>query len=121
MLATMSMSPSFSLVSNLRAELLRFAPFAQMEAAQVDRFVEASVQAYYEPGEVVLSPASGAVTRLLFIRRGRVSGRSGLADTGGGFEYEAGDLKVMTAFASLTGPAIAQARASESDSRLAAR
>jgi CBS domain-containing protein len=92
MLGAMSMSPSSSLVTNLRAELTRFAPFAQMEPTHVDRFVEACAQAYYEPGEVVLSPASGAVTRLLFIRRGRVSGRSGLADAGGGFEYEAGDL-----------------------------
>jgi GAF domain-containing protein len=43
------------------------------------------------------------------------------AGTDGPHEYEAGDLKVLTAIASLTGPAIAQARASESDSRLAAR
>ena len=43
------------------------------------------------------------------------------AGTDGPHEYEAGDLKVLTAIASLTGPAIAQARASSSDSRLAAR
>jgi CBS domain-containing protein len=92
MLGAMSLSPSFNLVANLRAELMRFAPFAQMDPAHVDRFVEASVQAYYEPGEVVLSPASGPVTHLLLIRRGSVSGRRGMAEAGGGFEYEAGDL-----------------------------
>jgi CBS domain-containing protein len=92
MLEPMNASPSPNLVANLRAELQRHAPFAQMPAAQVDRFVAASAQAYYEPGEAVLSPASGPVTHLLFVRRGRISGRSGLADTGGGFEYEAGDL-----------------------------
>jgi CBS domain-containing protein len=92
MLGGMSFSPSSNLVANLRAELMRFAPFAQMDPAHVDRFVEASVQAYYEPGEVVLSPASGPVTQLLLIRRGSVSGRRGMAETGGGFEYEAGDL-----------------------------
>jgi putative methionine-R-sulfoxide reductase with GAF domain len=36
-------------------------------------------------------------------------------------EYEAGDLKVLTAIASLTGPAIAQARSAELDPRVAAR
>lgn len=92
MLGRMSMSPSSSLVANLRAELMRFAPFAQMSAPQVDRFVAACSQAYFEPGEVVLSPASGVVGHLLFIRRGSVSGRRGLAETGGGFEYEAGDV-----------------------------
>jgi CBS domain-containing protein len=92
MLAPMNASPSPNLVANLRAELQRHAPFAQMPAAQVDRFVAASSQGYYEPGEVVLSPASGPVTQLLYVRRGRIRGRSGLADTGGGFEYEAGDL-----------------------------
>jgi hypothetical protein len=58
--------------------------------------VAASAQAYYEPGEAVLSPASGPVTHLLFVRAA-VSGRSGLADTGGGFEYEAGDLFPVSA------------------------
>jgi CBS domain-containing protein len=92
MLGRMSMSPSPSLVSNLRVELTRFAPFAQMEPVHVDRFVAGCVQAYYGPGEVVLSPASGVVTQLLFIRRGSVSRRNGMVEEGGGFEFEAGDL-----------------------------
>jgi hypothetical protein len=43
------------------------------------------------------------------------------AATAGPHEYEAGDLKVLTAIASLTGPAIAQARSVELDPRLTAR
>jgi CBS domain-containing protein len=85
-------TPSTSLVANLRDELMRFAPFAQMTAADVERFVAASTQAYFEPGEVMLSPASGPVGHLHFIRRGSVSGRRGLAESSGGFEFEAGDL-----------------------------
>ena len=50
MLAPMNASPSPSLVANLRAELQRHAPFAQMPATQVDRFVATCTQAYYEPG-----------------------------------------------------------------------
>jgi len=88
----MNLTPSQSLTANLRKELTHWPPFAQMAAEHVDRFVQASTQAYYEPGETVLSPAGGAVTHLLLIRRGSVSGRHGLAETGGGFQYEAGDL-----------------------------
>jgi CBS domain-containing protein len=92
MLWCMSLTPSHSLTSNLRSELLQWAPFAQMAPAHVDRFVHAATQAYYEPNEMVLSPASGAVTHLLLIRRGSVVGRQGLADAAAGFQYEAGDL-----------------------------
>jgi CBS domain-containing protein len=86
------MTPSSSLIANLRAELMRFAPFAQMDAAHVDRFIAEGMQCYFEPGEVVLSPSHGAVTQLLFIRRGSVSGRSGAEGDGSAFEVEAGDL-----------------------------
>jgi CBS domain-containing protein len=88
----MNTSPSPSLIANLRAELVRFAPFTQMRAVDVDRFASACTQTYYEPGEVVLDPSHGPVTQLLFIRRGSISGRRGVAETSGGFEYEAGDL-----------------------------
>ena len=88
----MSMSPSPSLLSNLRAELTRFAPFSQMEPVHVDRFIAGCVQAYYGPGEVVLSPARGVVTELLFLRRGSVTRHNGMVEEGGGFEFEAGDL-----------------------------
>ena len=78
-------TPSQSLTRNLRNELVRWPPFAQMAGDQVERFVQASTQAYYEPGETVLSPASGTVSHLLLIRRGRV-------DSSAGFQYEAGEL-----------------------------
>jgi CBS domain-containing protein len=86
-------TPSSSMVANLRAELQRFAPFAQMETAHVDDLVARSSQCYFEPGELVLEPAQGVVTQLLFIRRGSISGRrSGAAEVQPGHEHEAGDL-----------------------------
>ncbi len=92
MLRRMSTTPSPSLVANLRKELLHWPPFAQMAPEHVDRFVADSTQNYYEPNETVLAPASGAVTHLLLIRRGSISGRQGVADAGGGFQYEAGEM-----------------------------
>lgn len=87
------MTPSSSLIANLRTELQRFAPFAQMETAHVDDFIVHSSQTYHEPGEVVLEPAQGVVTQLLFVRRGSISGRRGGAtETQPGHEHEAGDL-----------------------------
>jgi len=71
---------------------MQLAPFAQMLPAHVDRFVAASSQAYFEPGETVLAPAQGVVRELVFIRRGRVDGRHGMVEASGGVEYEAGDL-----------------------------
>jgi len=87
-----SVIPSTSLVANLRSELMRHPPFSQMQPGHVDRFVAASTQAYFEPGEVLLAPSHGAVGHLHYIRRGSVCGRQGLAEAQGGFEYEAGDL-----------------------------
>ncbi len=85
-------SPSASLLANLRAELMRHPPFAQMQNAHVEAFVAAAMQAYFEPGEEMLAPSHGAPRHLFFIRRGRITGRRGLAEASGGFEYEAGDL-----------------------------
>jgi CBS domain-containing protein len=84
--------PSTSLVSNLRTELMRHAPFAQMAPEHVDRFIAESHQCYFAPDERVVDPASGPVEMLYCIRQGSVTGRNGLADTAGDFEYEAGDL-----------------------------
>jgi GAF domain len=61
-------------------------------------------------GALIVAPLRG---------RGVAIGAIGAA-TDGPHEYEAGDLKVLTAIASLTGPAIDQARASEAASRVAA-
>ncbi len=56
------------------------------------RHVAAASQLYFAPGEVVLDPSSGPVQALLYVRRGSLSGRRGVADTTGPIEYVAGDL-----------------------------
>lgn len=84
--------PAATLLQQLAAELRAHAPFSQMAAADVEAFVAASRQAYYSPGETVLQPADGPAPRLLFIRRGAVVGRRGVAEAAGGIHYEAGDL-----------------------------
>ncbi|HJV95117.1 MAG TPA: CBS domain-containing protein, partial [Albitalea sp.] len=76
----------------LRSELVRVAPFAQMDAAHVDRFIANARPARYAAGDTVLSPQLGVVQQLHFIRHGSVSGRRGMAEAAGGFEFEAGDL-----------------------------
>jgi CBS domain-containing protein len=85
-------APSSSLLGNLRTELMRDVPFSEMAPAHVEQFIAAAAQDYFGPGEVVLEPASGPVTALHCIRRGSVTGRSGLAETAGPFEYGAGEL-----------------------------
>jgi CBS domain-containing protein len=84
--------PAPSLVAALRAELMRFPPFQQMATDMVDRFVLAAEQLYYAPGELVLSPDGGAVTHLLLLRRGSVTGRHGAASAAEPFLHEAGDM-----------------------------
>jgi CBS domain-containing protein len=54
-----STTPSPSLLANLRSELTRLAPFAQMSAAHVERCITVATQAYFAPGETVLSPQDG--------------------------------------------------------------
>lgn len=91
-------TPSGSLLANLRQELARYTPFSQMAVADLDFFLSHAEQLYFAPGEVLVEPASGEVTRLFFIRRGAVSGKRGLADlSGGAFQYETGDLFPISA------------------------
>lgn len=85
-------SPSSALLGHLRAELVQHQPFAAMQPAHVDQFLEQASQQYFAPGEVVLDPASGPVQALLCVRRGSISGRRGVADSTGPIEYVAGDL-----------------------------
>ncbi len=85
-------SPSPSLLGHLRAELVQHLPFSAMRPEHVDQFLEAATQRYFAPGERVLDPASGAVSELLCVRRGSISGRRGVADSTGPIEYVAGDL-----------------------------
>jgi CBS domain-containing protein len=80
------------LIAPLQAELVRFAPFSQMEPRWVEAFARAADEASYAAGETVLSPDDGVVRHLYCVRRGAISGRRGLADVQGGIEYEAGAL-----------------------------
>lgn len=91
-------SPSRQLIRHLTDELRRYVPFSQMAREQVEVFARAARESYYAPGEEVLGPDDGVVDRLLFIRRGAVRGRRGIADlTAGGVHYEAGDLFPVSA------------------------
>ena len=89
---TAATTPSASLLANLRSELMAHAPFAQMDPADVDRFLAGAQQVYFAPDETVIAPESGVATHLLCLRQGSVTGRHGLADAAGGFHHERGDL-----------------------------
>jgi CBS domain-containing protein len=92
------LSPSASLLGNLRQELQRHTPFSEMAGEHVDQFILASTQAYFAPGEVLCAPAQGVVSALYLIRQGAVSGQSGMAELSvGGFLYEAGDMFPVSA------------------------
>lgn len=93
-----ALSPSHSLLANLRQELVRSPPFAQMDEAALDFFLVHSEQRYYAPGEVLVAPADGVVQEIYFIRQGAVTGVKGIAElSGGAFQYEAGDLFPVSA------------------------
>lgn len=85
------MTPSPSLIANLRVELMRKPPFARMEEAHVESLLAGASQSYYAPGEVILSPAAGVVDALFCIRSGSVTHRPPDGQ-GGDFQFEAGDL-----------------------------
>ncbi len=86
-------APAATLVAQLRDQLRRHAPFAQMEPAHVERFVAASREAYYAPGEQLIGPDDGPPEALYCVRQGAVVGRRGMAEmAAGGFQYEVGDL-----------------------------
>ncbi len=85
-------TPSASLLGHLRSELSAHAPFAQMQAAHVERFLAAASQAYYGPGELLLAPEQGPVEHLLFVRQGAVTAQRGIAEATGGFHFEPGDF-----------------------------
>jgi CBS domain-containing protein len=92
------LSPSSSLLTNLRQELMRHPPFAQMQAGDVDFFLSHSRENYYAPGETLIEPDSGLVEQLFFIRQGAVIGERGLAElSGGAFHYEPGELFPVSA------------------------
>jgi CBS domain-containing protein len=87
-------SPASALLVSLAAELRRHAPFAGMAQADVEAFVSLASECYYAPGETLLRPAEGPVSRLLYLRRGHVAG--GPADAA--FQLEPGDLFPVAAW-----------------------
>ena len=91
-------TPSVSLLGHLRAELASQLPFSAMKSEHVEQFLAGASQRYFAPGEAVLTPASGPVRELLYVRRGSISGRRGVAETTGPIEYVAGDLFPVGAF-----------------------
>ena len=91
-------TPSGSLLGHLTEELQKHPPFHEMKPAHVRAFLAAARQAYFAPGEVVVTPEDGPVQELFFIRRGAITGQRGLSDvSGGAFQYEAGDLFPISA------------------------
>jgi CBS domain-containing protein len=88
----LSTTPSPNLLANLRAELMHLAPFAQMSAAHVDRCIRVASQAYFAPGETVLSPRDGAVQHLYLVRNGSITGCGANAGASNAFQIDAGDL-----------------------------
>ena len=92
------MSPSRSLVMNLRQQMMQRIPFSEMQEEHVDFFIKSAKEFYFGPEEVILDPTRGPVTQLFFIRQGSVISRSGLAnEAGGAHEIEAGDLFPVSA------------------------
>jgi CBS domain-containing protein len=85
------LSPSPSLLGNLRVELMRKPPFHLMQPLHVDALVRGSEQVYYAPGEAIVSPEHGPVRHLYCIRSGRVAHRLPQAQ-GVDFQFETGDL-----------------------------
>lgn len=95
--AAAELRPSVSLLGNFRRELMQHPPFAQMAAEHVDHFLAHARQHYFAPDEPVLSPASGPVQHLFYIRQGAVTGTRGPQGQAGAFEYEQGDLFPVSA------------------------
>ena len=93
---TPSPTPSASLLAQLDAEVARHAPFAQMQPAHRRRFIEAAEQVYFAPDEVLLEPASGVVTHLLYVRKGGVCGEQRLGAPGP-FAIEPGEVFPLSA------------------------
>jgi CBS domain-containing protein len=75
----------------LRDELARYVPFAQMDAAHVDAFVDASEALRFRAGSVLLSPQAGPVEHLYWLRSGVVLGH-GAKDVAGALRFEPGAL-----------------------------
>jgi len=81
-----------TLIAQVRDELARHLPFAQMEPAALEALLAAAEQVYFAPGERVLAPEDGPVDHLLVIRQGSITGRRSAHESSSAFEYESGDV-----------------------------
>ncbi len=90
-------TPSTSLILQLCQELLQHPPFAQMQAADVQSFVEQSQQHYFAPDELVISASNGPIHVLHYVRSGAITGSLGNAALPSAFLYEAGDMFAVNA------------------------
>ena len=91
-------TPSKSLVMNLRQQLMQVIPFSEMKPEHVDFFIKSAKEHYFVPDELILEPADGEVSQLFFIRQGSVISRRGLAnEAGGAHEIETGELFPVSA------------------------
>ena len=62
-------SPSKSLVMNLRQQLMQVIPFSEMKPEHVDFFIKSAKEHYFAPEEIILEPIHGEVKQLFsFVR-----------------------------------------------------
>lgn len=95
--APIATTPSSSLLSNFRQELLSHAPFSQMSATDIDFFLSHATQTYFAPDEKLFDADVGAPKHLYYIRQGAVTSTRSLSDAGGAFEYVVGDIFPISA------------------------
>ena len=76
-------TPSRSLVMNLRQQLMQVIPFSEMKPEHVDFFIKSAKEHYFAPEEIILDPSHGEVRQLFFLRQGSVISRRGMANEAG--------------------------------------
>ena len=68
--------PAPTIASGLKQLLVRYVPFANMTAEDLDFVIEHVEVAYFEPGETVLSPADDVPSHCYIVKQGRVQGET---------------------------------------------
>lgn len=92
------LSPSKSLVVNLRQQLMQVLPFSEMQAEHIDQFIKSAKESYFEPDEIILDPNHGSIGRLYFVRQGTVIARKGIAqEAGAAHAIETGEFFPVSA------------------------